>query len=334
MHKEFSDEKMQLLTGQIFIGQGILVAFQLGLFSLLLNKPLQIQDIATKLRLSSRAAQSIVSCASAFGFIEFKIQKYKLTLLGESFFSPKSKDYYGDVLNLFIKENEIMNFSNIKKAILTNKSLANKGRPLFEQQSSISNTKKFISALHQKAIKPAFFWTKKYPLNKNKKIIDIGGGSGIHSIAACLTNSQLTGIVCERKKVTLTTKKYINDFNLNSRISVKQIDMWKDNFPRGDIYFFGDIFHDWDEKKCFLLAKKSFELLPKNGKIILHEMLFNNDKTGPLLTSAYNIKMMSWTEGQQYSKIEITKLLKKAGFKKIIILKALGNWSLIIGTKK
>ena len=109
--------------------------------------------------------------------------------------------------------------------------------------------------------------------------------------------------------------------------------MWKDDFPIGDIFFFGDIFHDWTEEKCLLLAKKCFNKLPKGGKIILHEMLFNNDKTGPLLTAAYNMKMMLWTEGTQYSQNEISDILKKAGFTKIKIIQALGNWSLIVGEK-
>ena len=62
-------------------------------------------------------------------------------------------------------------------------------------------------------------------------------------------------------------------------------------------------------------------------------MLFDNNKIGSFLTAAYNMKMMLWTEGQQFSKIEIKDILKKAGFKKIKIIKSLGNWSLIIGKK-
>ncbi len=110
--------------------------------------------------------------------------------------------------------------------------------------------------------------------------------------------------------------------------------MWKDDFPKGDIHFYGDIFHDWDENKCNYLARKSFFSLPINGHIILHEMLFNDEKTGPFLTSAYNIKMMAWTKGQQFSFAEIKNILEKAGFNEITFKKSYGNWWIVIGKKQ
>jgi hypothetical protein len=109
--------------------------------------------------------------------------------------------------------------------------------------------------------------------------------------------------------------------------------MWKDSFPDGDIYFLSDIFHDWEKEKCAFLAKKCFQSLSKGGQIILHEMLFDANKTGPFLTSAYNMKMMLWTEGQQFNYSEIQDILQDAGFHEIHIKKSLGNWSLIIGKK-
>lgn len=41
-----SDEKLQLITGQIFIGHAILIAHQLGLFKLICKAPLRIHQIA------------------------------------------------------------------------------------------------------------------------------------------------------------------------------------------------------------------------------------------------------------------------------------------------
>ena len=74
--------------------------------------------------------------------------------------------------------------------------------------------------------------------------------------------------------------------------------------------------------------------MPINGRIILHEMLFNDDKTGPALTSAYNMKMLLWTEGRQYSFREIQEILEKAGFSNVMRINALGNWSLVVGHKQ
>ncbi len=330
----FSDEKLQLITGQIFVGHGILICYQLGLFELLNKKSMTIKDLSVETKLSERAVQALISCACVLKLIQKNHRFYCLSPLGKVFLDKTKKSYYGDVFELFVQENNIMNYENIKKAILTNKSQVNNGKELFFEKDSLCNTEKFIKSLHQKAFNPAFFWSSKINFLKHKKIIDIGGGSGIHTIAVCLNNPHIEGIVCDRQSVLPFTKRYIADFNLESRIKVNKLDMWKDEFPIGDVYFWGDIFHDWDKDKCLYLAKKCFCSLKKNGKIIIHEMLFNDKKTGPLLTAAYNMKMMVWTQGQQFSRSEIKDLLKKVGFSNIKIKKSLGNWSIIIGEKK
>ncbi len=331
--KILSDENLQLITGQIFLGQGILVAHQLGLFKLLSENSLSIETLATKMKLSKRAVQALISCAGALDLVSCKDKFYQLSQIGKEYLDIKSHSYYGGVLDLLVQENEIMNYKNIKKNILKSRAQINHGQELFETSDGICSTENFIRALHQKAFQPAFFWASNLALEKYKRFVDIGGGSGIHTIAVCLNNKNIKGVICDRSSVIQYTPKYVKDFNLESRIDTISLNMWEDDFPKGDVYFFSDIFHDWEKAQCIFLAKKSFESLPKGGKIILHEMLFNQDKTGPFLTSAYNMKMMAWTKGQQFSKAEIKDILETASFTKITIKKSLGNWSLVVGKK-
>jgi len=217
---------------------------------------------------------------------------------------------------------------------LTNKPQINEGHhDLFEAEGTVGNTKQFVQALHQKALNPALFWSSHFKLTKYKKLIDIGGGSGIHAIAAGLHNPLLKGTICDRYPVLKYAKLYVKSFKLTTRITTKNFDMWKDLLPQGDVYFLGDILHDWPYEKCLFLLKKCYKQLPKDGIILIHEMLFNNNKTGPFLTSAYNIKMTMWTEGQQFSKSELKHLLTKACFRKIKTMPTLGNWTLTVGYK-
>ncbi len=196
-----TDEKLQQITGQIFIGQGILVAYELGLFKLLSMGALSIQDIARKLQLKIRAAQSIISCATSLDLIESNKNLYQLSKTGEIFLNPSSQAYYGNVLDLLIQENHIMNYTTIKNCILHNCPQVSDEKILFETEDNIANTEKFIDALHYKAIQPAFYWPNILPLGTFTKFIDIGGASGIHTISACLKNHNLSGIVCDRPEV-------------------------------------------------------------------------------------------------------------------------------------
>ena len=111
--------------------------------------------------------------------------------------------------------------------------------------------------------------------------------------------------------------------------------MWTDPFPASDIHFYCDIFHDWPLSHCRLLIEKSFKALPHNGRIIINEMFFNENKTGPLSVASYNIMMLLWTQGQQLSKKELMILLKEVGFMDIQVLPTgFGDWTLITGHKR
>jgi hypothetical protein len=104
---------------------------------------------------------------------------------------------------------------------------------------------------------------------------------------------------------------------VQARIGTHEGDLWKDPFPSADVHFYSMIFHDWPPEECRFLAKKSFDSLGPGGRIIVREMLFNNDRAGPFPVEAFNIDMLLWVEGEQNSGREISSMLREAGFKNI-----------------
>lgn len=327
------DDSLQRVTGQIFVGQAVLIAHDLGFFKSLSQQARALIELASDLDLEIRAAQALASCASAMGLVTFENGKYQLTEVGEYFLSGASDRDYGKVLDLLVDEQQIMTFASLRDTITSNSPQKFGEEKLFDGEGCVSNTKKFVEALHHKAIAPAFHWQTLIDFSNEEVFIDIGGGSGVHTIAACLSNPKLTGVVCDRGEVLPHTKFFVDQYALTDRILTARLDMFEDELPKGDIHFYGDILHDWSYEKCFRLMRKSFKVLNLGGKVILHEMLFNNDKTGPFLTAAYNMKMMAWTEGQQLSENEIIALLSQAGFQRIKIIPSLSNWSIIVGEK-
>jgi hypothetical protein len=62
-------------------------------------------------------------------------------------------------------------------------------------------------------------------------------------------------------------------------------------------------------------------------------MLFNDDRTGPFPVAAFNVDMLIGMPGQQYSKRELSAMLKEAGFGKIEVKPTFGYWSVVTGVK-
>ncbi len=129
-------------------------------------------------------------------------------------------------------------------------------------------------------------------------------------------------------------EEFIPQYGLAGRIKTAVGDMWAEGlFPPADTHFYSAIYHDWPPEKCRFLTRKSFDSLPSGGRIILHEMLFHDDKTGPFPVAAFNITMLLWVTGQQYSGRELAEMLAEAGFRDIKVTPTFGYWSIVTGVK-
>jgi hypothetical protein len=180
---------------------------------------------------------------------------------------------------------------------------------------------------------PALAWPKHVELSGCRAILDIGGGSGAHSIGAVIAWPRLCAIVLDLPIVCDIAKGFIRQYGLEERISTHPGNSFSDPFPPADVHFYGMIFHDWPPEKCRFLARKSFEALPPDGRIIIHEMLFKDDRTGPFPVAAFNVDMLVAMPGQQYSGKEISGMLAEAGFADIDVKPTFGYWSIVTGLK-
>ena len=82
------------------------------------------------------------------------------------------------------------------------------------------------------------------------------------------------------------------------------------------------------------MTQKSFETLEPRGRIIIHEILYDNEqKLGAPAVAAYNMMMLLWTEGQQYSGTELSTILSEAGFVDLEVIPTSGYWGIVTGYK-
>ncbi|WP_059359018.1 methyltransferase [Parachlamydia acanthamoebae] len=327
-----SDEMLHKITGSIFIGYAVLTAHKIGLFHLLEKESLPIEEIAQRLNIELRPAQAVLSAAGAFNLVSCNHGYYTLSSIGRLYLSQNSPSYFGDVFDLYNDQSDQFTLKAIEMAVKTNKPQVYLGEHLFESNKKEEHGRSFTNSMHRKSYNSAHSWPQYLKTTEQDVLIDIGCGSGVHAISVCQAHP-IKAILCDFKEILIYALENLKKNKLEDRIIGYPINMWEDPFPEGSIHFYSDIFHDWNPEKCLFLAKKSYESLKKGGRIILNEMLFNDDKTGPELTAAYNIKMLYWTEGQQFSKLEIVELLKTAGFGEIEVVNYFGNWSLIIGAK-
>ena len=330
-----SDDRVLWEISQgIFGYQAVLVAHDLRLFSCL-DKPLSIAEICSSLNIQQRPAEAILSACVSLGLLQVRDSKYSLTPVSEDYLLESSPTYFGKFLDFVsIQNRDLYSFDKVKNAVISNSPQVYGSGDLFkshEDQAALARS--FTDIMHGHSIGPATGWPNKINLAQHKVMLDVGGGSGAHTIGALQQWSNLQGIVFDMAPVCDVAEEYIARYELQDRARSHVGDMWNDDFPAADIHFYADIFHDWSPEKCRLLTQKSYDSLESGGRIIIHELLFNDDKSGPFPAASYSVGMLLWTEGQQYSGQELSAMLIQAGFIDIEVTPSFGYWSIVSGRK-
>ena len=312
----------------------VFAAHKLKMFALLGSRPRTLEEVCHALKLAPRAADALLAVAASFGFVRLRKGRYGLTPLAEDYLLESSPTYFGAQWQLPISNESLFTIGSVEKAALTNSPQVYGGTEWvksIDEEAELART--FTRGMHSASMASALAWPGKLDLSKNRMMLDIGGGSGAHSIGAVARWPKLGATVFDIAPVCEVAREIAAKSGASDRVGTQVGDMWTDSLPAADLHFYSMIYHGWPPEKCRYLTAKSFASLPSGGRIVIHEMLFNNDRTGPLATAAFNITMLLWVTGQQYSGRELSAMLKEAGFKRVAVKKTFGYWSIVSGVK-
>lgn len=332
-----SDDKplWDVLLG-VFGLQALFISHKLGIFEAIGKRPLTQSQLCEEFDLERRTSQVLISTATSLGFLRCIEDYYTLTPLSEDYLLESSPTYFGHYWDLLIDNHEVFSLEALTSAITENKSKAYGGEDIYQTHRDEDETRKvrsFTRAMHSISIPPAIAWTRSIDLSRYRNMLDIGGGSGAHSLIASQHYSNLSATVFDLPTVCTVTEEFIDQQLGYGHVSIHPADMWEDPFPDADLHFYSHIYHGWSPEKCKFLTEKSFNSMPSNGRIVIHEFLYNEKKTRPFSTAAMSMLMLGWGEGEQYSDKEICGFLEEAGFKDLETKPTFGHYSIVTGVK-
>jgi predicted O-methyltransferase YrrM len=151
------------------------------------------------------------------------------------------------------------------------------------------------------------------PLDGATTLLDVGGGTGVYSIAYLQNHPSLRAVVLDRPEVLKTADEFARAYGVSDRLELLAGDMFADPLPRADAVLLSNILHDWDEPECRRLVERCAAALPATGKLLVHDVLLDDDLGGPLPIALYSAALFTLTEGRAYGGQEFRGWLENAG---------------------
>lgn len=149
-----------------------------------------------------------------------------------------------------------------------------------------------------------------YDFSNIKTIIDIGGGNGMLLSEILKKYTTANGILFDASDIINKTDNILKEYNLEDRCRLTEGDFFKSVPKNGDIYILKEVLHDWNDEKSIEILKNCADVMNKDGKIIIIEHSADMKYPGSLLL---DVSMLLTTGGQERTKKEFKKILKKAG---------------------
>ncbi|MBD2772768.1 methyltransferase [Iningainema tapete] len=309
------------------------IADELGLFSLINQAPATASDVAISFGLGKRATEALLGVMTSLGYLVQHNGKFQLTGVSRNFLLPESPYYWGGMLKLMAKNP--LSHSTLLEALKNDRSSVYQDQNVWViHEIEPEKAKLFTGAMQSMTISCAVNAAKDGDFSGVKNLLDVGGGSAICSIALAQIYPQINFTILELPVICKIAEEYIAQAGLQNRIDTCKGDFFRDPFPSGyDAILFSNIFHDWGWEKCQLLAQRSFEALPKGGRIYLNEILLSDTKDSPMVATSFSMCMIWWTDGKQLTVAEVNELLQSVGFENISVTPTHSYYSLISAVK-
>lgn len=330
MPSEFKD--MLKIREMVFAFQKsrvFLTAIELDVFTHLEHKASTSPELAQAIDTDPRATDRLLNALVTLEFIEKENQLFRNAPIASRYLVKDKPEYLSG----------LMHSAHLWHSWSTLTDVVRCGHKVY-QEGDLNNRdpqwlRAFIGAMHDRGKWQAPMIAKTLDLKDVKRILDVGGGSGIFAMAMLKLQEQATAVVFDLPAVCPIAQEYIDANAYTNRISIKSGDYLKDDLGQAyDLILLSAIIHINSYEDNQKLVAKAAKSLNSGGQLVILDWLMEDSRTAPAGGALFALNMLTGTEcGDTYTEAEIKSWMQAASLTYRSCKHTLTGTSLIVATK-
>lgn len=303
----------------------ILTALELDLFTAVGDGATAGQAAAT-VNANARATAMLLNALVALGLLTKSGDRYSNTPESARYLAQGTEDSH---------RNGLLHTANIWHRWSTLTEAVRRGSCIpIDRDDTAEWTENFIAGMQRNASDRAPQVVAALGADTVHRVLDLGGGSGIYSIAFARANPAARCEILDLPEVVPLTAGYIQRAGVQAQVSVRAGDMLEDEYGSGfDVVLLNAICHMFSEQQNRQIFRRARAALAPQGRLAVQDFILNPEKTGPLHATLFSLNMLVGTEaGASYSEQEYVDWMKEAGFANVRRIALPGPSDLIVGT--
>ena len=319
MKPETTEDILELMNGHI-VSAILGTAMELGIFWLLAEKPLSALELAQSLNIPLNRCYYWLQLLGRLGLLDASTDGYAPSIIArKSILDVQSHETWAFQaredrdLSLYVRDLT----SNIGKPISAWKA---SNLPPVDYFQQIENDPRYIAGftrkLYQIHLSLAEEVANLLDLAGVKRLLDLGGGSGVVSLALLRKQRELSSVVVDAESVCQAGREIASENRLDKRITYLTADILKDDLPTGfDIVMLCDVglFSE-------TLFHRIHALLNQKGRLVIVDKFAPSQTGAPpsRLLAAFLTSLEAPSQSVDYITVEVVQTrLRQAGFRDV-----------------
>lgn len=305
----------------------ILTALELDIFNVV-GDGASAALVAKKVGASERGVGMLLNALVALKVLTKNGSEYRNSAEAARYFARGSRDD---------QRSGLLHVANIWHRWSTMTEAVRRGtRVAIDREGFPDWTRDFIAAMQHNAKQRASQVVKALGTEGARRVLDLGGGSGVYSIAFAQASPNVRCEILDVPEVVPLTTDYVNKAGVSAQVTIRAGDMLRDDFGSGfDLVMLNAICHMFSEEQNRELFRRARRALAPNGRLAVQDFLLNAEKTAPQRAALFSLNMLVATEGgASYSEVEYAEWLTAAGFSDVRRIKLPPPSDLMVGVVK
>ena len=287
------------------------VAVELDLFTAMADRPQTVEQLSVGLEVSPRGLRVLLRALVPLGLAEGRGPLWALTEEARTYLVKSSPQYVGGMIlqadsvwNRWARLGDAVRQGSCPEAGI--ESAEDDGR-FFAQ---------FVQGLYNMNAPAAQGAARQLAGGGLRRVLDLGAGSGVWSIALAEALPDLSVVAVDRARILdEVTRPFVREHDLLDRFEFHPGDL-KDPLPGPepfDLIVLGHVLHSEGLEGSLDLLGRCREALRPGGRVLVAEMVPENERD--TYGWLFGLNMLLLTEaGEVFSRSELEQLLQRSGF--------------------
>lgn len=305
----------------VALGTTVIVATRLGIFESLAKTKKTAEQITEDTGYNHQALETLLNALNGFGYLKRRKGYYSLTKKAAKWLTKESSSSMHDAI-LFMGEILDM-LADIETAVKSGET-----KNFHSSDKTSEFWENYIRGLATFARFAGPEIVRKVSLDKKAhKLLDVGGGHGLYSVAFCRKYANLQAEVLDLPGAVEQGKRIVSEQGFENRVRFREGDLEATDWGEGyDLILLFNIIHTVSHVEAPRILVKAYQSLKPGGTIVVLDSEHTGSEKDLSATSGFNELFFYVINGTRvYPESKIRKWMTDAGFvnlqkKKLLIM--------------